>query len=249
MPSGDPIRPLHSLAKCDTAVIQMKMHPSSSIRKRQMELALLIGSHARGDADSSSDWDLLFINMNECDFDYSKLPIRDRSLVNSINYDIDTFSRLYEIGSLFLHHAFTEGCVLDGNAAEWNRLKETFIVQNNFHNELVEINRATELLSKTKVFGGRYFTPLVNSFTELKNACIFYLAHQGIYEFNKSKCFDLAIDFSNRHIQFKELKAFYDFSIRGLDVELPFDWSDETISISLLKDINKAVKEMCDASR
>jgi predicted nucleotidyltransferase len=214
-----------------------------------MKFLILIGSHARGDADSFSDIDLLLINLSQCEFDYSSLIIGDLSLVNEVHYDLDTFWRLYSIGSLFLHHAFTEGSILYGDEKKWCELKRKFAVQKNFHNELLEINRTTNLLSHTNIFGGKYLTPLVNSFTELKNACIFSLAHNGIYAFNKSKCFDLSIGFSDREVQFKDLKAFYDYSIRGIDLQLPFDSNNEIISTSLLRDINTIVKEMCHASQ
>ena len=139
--------------------------------------------------------------------------------------------------------------MLIGSVREWDDLRVNFKVQNDFYNELIEISRVTELLAQTDIFGGKYLTPLVNSFTELKNACIFYLAHRGIYEFNKSKCFDLAVGFVDRDVQFKELKAFYDFSIRGVNVRLPFNPDDEVISISLLMDIDVIVREMCNASK
>lgn len=214
-----------------------------------MKFALLIGSYARGDYDSSSDCDILLINIAENDFDTSALPIQEESLINPIYYDQTTFSRLYDIGSLFLFHSLSEGVLLEGNVSEWENLKRNFKVQQNFHEELTEISKITNLLSKTEIFGGRYLTPLVNAFTELKNACIFSLAHNGIYEFNKSRCFDLALGLMEQNVPFKELKAFYDFSVRGLDIKLPFDPNNGAISSSLLRGANTIVGEMCHACK
>lgn len=210
----------------------------------QIGYAVLIGSYARGDNDLFSDCDVLLINIEECNFDVTKLPIQNKLLINYVSYDQKTFNRLYEIGSLFLYHALNEGILIEGNAINWCVLKNNFKVQKNFQTELFEIWQTTELLSKTFIFGGKYLTPLVNSFTELKNACIFSLAHQGIYEFNKNKCFDLSLKLIQGRSRFKELKAFYDFSVREINLELPFDPNLHKVSTLLLLDTNQIVKDM-----
>lgn len=192
---------------------------------------------------------MLLINTDEQHFDFGMLPTKDRSIVNVIHYDLETFLRLYEIGSLFILHALMEGVILSGDQLEWSHLRKNFEVQKDFREELADISRATSLLAETKTFGGKYMTPLVNSFTELKNACIFFLAHHGVYEFNKARCFDLAFGLIGREVQFKELKAFYDYSIRCMEVPLPFEPSDEAISSSRLIDANIVVLEMCNACR
>lgn len=212
-----------------------------------MRYVLLIGSHARGDADSRSDCDILLINATEESFDHSKLPIQDGSLVNYVIFDQDKFERLYKSGSLFLLHAFSEGQLLEGSIEVWNQLKGKFTVQKDYREELLEIAQVTALLANTKIFGGKYLTPLVNAFTELKNACIFFLAHDGIYVFNKSQCFDLAIGRMKGDFQMKNLKDFYDYSVRGLDVALPFDPNNEEASEALLLSANSMVKEMSNA--
>jgi len=191
----------------------------------------------------------LLINIEENAFDTSTLPIQEQSLISTICYNQETFFRLYNIGSLFLFHSFSEGVLLDGNAAEWENLKRTFRVQENFHAELLEIAKITRLLSNTRIFGGKYLTPLVNAFTELKNACIFSLAHHGIYEFNKTRCFDRALGLVDQEVQFKDLKAFYDFSVRGLDVGLPFDPNNDAVSSALLRGADTIVREICHACK
>lgn len=214
-----------------------------------MKFALLIGSHARGDNDASSDCDVLLINIEESKFDISVLPVKDKSLINIIFYDEATFLRLIEIGSLFVFHVFQEGVLLEGDLKGWERLKSEFQVQSNFREELLEISETTKLLSKTKIFGGKYLTPLVNAFTELKNACIFSLAHHSVYEFNKKKCLEKALRRINKKLEYGELKYFYDYSVRGLDIPLPFDPNDKVMATTLLKGTNKVVREMCHACK
>ena len=212
-----------------------------------MKFAIQIGSYARLDFNEKSDCDVLLIEISEHEFDLGKLPQVDLSIVNFVHYDQETFLRLHDIGSLFLFHTFFEGKLLAGNAEEWSSLKNKFSVQRNFQKELYEISKATQLLSETEIFGGKYLTPLVNAFTELKNACIFFLAHRKIYEFNKSRCFDLALKILEREAKIKELKAFYDYSVRTMTVNFPFNYSDDEISSSKLIEAHKIVLEMCNA--
>ena len=214
-----------------------------------MKFAILIGSHARGDHNSNSDCDVLLINFSETLLDKSRLPKVKIELINFIHFEEIIFKRLYDSGSLFLLHCFTEGIVLQGDREIWRRLGKAFEVQGSFSTELSEILKTTQLLSNTKIFGGRYLTPLVNAFTELKNACIFSLAHHGIYEFNKEKCLEKATQhLVNKHT-YQHLKLFYDFSVREIDLILPFDPNNEAASTALLIGVDNIVREMHHACK
>lgn len=200
------------------------------------EFVVLIGSYARGDFNERSDCDIFRVGCDKLDFDFSILPVSDNSVVSYIDYDKDTFSRLYEAGSLFLYHVLNEGQLIYGDTNTWKKLRDGFSVQQDFRDELDEILLVTEFLSNTDMFGGKFLTPLVNAFTELKNASIFFLAHQGKYVFEKSECIKLAIKDSAMLPTLLSLKTFYDYSVRGLDLELPFDAnSDENCREVLLE--------------
>lgn len=209
-----------------------------------MRFSVLIGPYARGDFNSSSDCDVLLINESEEALDLSNLPTEARSRVSFIKYDEATFRRLYQRGSLFLFHALREGVVLDGDQRAWAMLLAKFQVQDDYSAELAEIAKATDLLSRTRIFGGKYLTPLVNAFTEVKNACIFSLAHKSIYELNKARCFEIAIGHNIRSERLQLLKSFYDYSVRGVDTILPFDPNDVEVPVLLLKEANSVVKGM-----
>ena len=184
---------------------------------------VLIGSYARGDYNEYSDCDVFRVGCEDADLDYSTLPVIDASLVSCIDYDKETFIKLYDAGSLFLYHVLYEGKLILGDKAIWQELKNGFSVQKDFRNELEEISSITELLSDIDIFGGKFLTPLVNAFTALKNASVFFLAHQGIYVFEKSQCLQLALPNSKMMPTLLSLKKFYDYSVRCQDFELPFD--------------------------
>lgn len=187
------------------------------------EFVALIGSYARGDFNQYSDCDILRVNCGNAAIDYSALPVSDRSLVSCIDYDEEMFTKLYATGSLFLYHVFYEGRLISGDKALWQELKNSFSVQKDFKEEMEEIASVTEFLSDIDIFGGKFLTPLVNAFTELKNACVFFLAHRGIYVFEKTQCLRLALSNTTMLPTLLSLKQFYDYSIRSQELDLPFN--------------------------
>lgn len=211
---------------------------------RIMMYSILIGSYARGDYNANSDCDVVLINNDESNFDKNILSISNKELINFISYDNSQFKSLYDSGSLFIYHVLNEGIVLDGDIDSFTELRKKFNVQEKFTDELNKIHQTTQLLSEIEIFGGKYLTPLVNAFTELKNACIFYLAHHCEYEFNKELCFDKALSRLGYNTSIKQIKAFYDYSIRNIDLDLPFNPNDKKISSPLLLESNKIVRDM-----
>lgn len=213
------------------------------------KFVVLIGSYARGDSNQYSDCDILRIGLENINIDCSMLPNIDPSIVSYIDYDEETFSKLYNAGSLFLYHVLYEGRLLSGDKSIWRELQNEFSVQSDFSKEMAEISLVTEFLSNVDVFGGKFLTPLVNAFTELKNACIFYLAHQGIYTFEKSKCLQYALPNSRLLPELLSLKKFYDYSIRGQNLELPFDPNSNEKCKELLLEVHKltvGMKNVCN---
>jgi len=86
-----------------------------------IECAILFGSHARGDADPSSDRDICIITRTD-DFDQLLKIKKDASIqFNTPESDLACFSlhhlkRMADKGSLFLWHLKNEGVVLDSQS-------------------------------------------------------------------------------------------------------------------------------------
>lgn len=212
-----------------------------------MRFVVLIGSLARGDYNFNSDCDLLIIgNANEELVSISPSLSHNR-VVNTIHYSLEEFVDFYKKGSLFLYHCFTEGILIEGDRSLWDNFCSTFSVQRDYAVELRRISLATNLLSNTTIFGGKYLTPLVNGFTEIKNACIFYLAHNGIYEFNKDRCIEKAASGSPGLQTLLQLKFFYDYSVRDVSTNLPFDPNNKKECESTLREINVIVERFSHA--
>jgi len=212
-----------------------------------MDFKVLIGSCARGDNNESSDIDILIIKNSFTPESKTSEQTEDIFHESEIVYDENTFNSLYQNGSLFLYHAFLEGQVLSGNIDKWNELSESFTVQKDFRNELEDSKTRMNLLGKTDIFGGSFLTPLIHAHIELKNSCIFYLAHHGIYEFNKSKCIVLASDHIGRKPWEFDLNSYYNYSIRGLDVLLPTSPYDSSLCPNILRSVKSFISELYDA--
>jgi hypothetical protein len=105
--------------------------------------------------------------------------------VSYIDYDAKKFSELYEKGSLFLHHIFTEGVLLKGNRSVWNALKQYFQVSTNFRKEISQNRKLLEWLQGGEKFRGATIPYLAHTFRALKNLAIFLLAHKREYVFEK----------------------------------------------------------------
>lgn len=190
--------------------------------KNKDRFVLLIGSYARGDYNDRSDCDLVLVNCDYSNIDKSSL-VKITAPVSLIKYDTKTFNSLYYKGSLFFYHIFFEGVLISGDKDKWRELKKKFNVQAKFKIELNKINKRTNLLSNLSIFNNMYLTPLFNAYSELKNACIFFLAENKIYEFNKTECFSSALSIIGLDYPHEELRIFYDYSVRNIDICLPFD--------------------------
>ncbi|MFP7376680.1 hypothetical protein [Bacillus paralicheniformis] len=145
---------------------------------------VLIGSVARNDFSIYSDIDICRIGNIE------KIERKDswpNGPINYIDYELEVFEHLFEIGSLFIMHILFEGVLIKGDKEEWENYKSKFCVKDNFTDELEDILDMTSVFSNLDMFGNKYLTLYSNLFTLVKNYSIFTLANEGIYIFNKEK--------------------------------------------------------------
>lgn len=210
-----------------------------------MKFSVIFGSQARGDFSDKSDFDMLLVNMDKERFDYSIVPEEFRGKVDFVEYSEDEFLDFYKKGSLFLYHILKQGIVVDGCVSTWKKLESEFIVQNDFSEELKRIRNTSNLIKNISIFGGKYLTPLSNMFTELKNACIFNLAHKKVYEFNKRDCLEGALPKNIYDKDLNDLKHFYDYVVRGQNY-LPFSPNDVIKSELLLEAAVKSIEWLND---
>ena len=147
------------------------------------KFTLLIGSFARGTGDLNSDIDVLRIGHTMPVI--KPASINPRLPLSYVDYDLNSFFKLYDAGSLFLYHAFFEGRLLDGDSDQWNKLGENFVVSDSF---ITPINEYIEVLEYIDSYPGYElsFVPyLSNIFKCLKNIGIFQLASRKQYNFEK----------------------------------------------------------------
>lgn len=211
---------------------------------------VLIGSQARGDADERSDVDLLVVgNPPE-----SEVAILARGFIapcNRIVFSQEEFAEIYRTGSLFLLHCFEEGRLCKGSRTAWEGLRAEFKVRKDFSEELSKCLSVCRLLIKTEIFGGHYLMPLVAAYTQAKNASIFGLAQIGTYVFNK----DRAIEVASRRFMCSDangvlsLRSAYDYSVRCLDVPLPFAMDSIPDGDSALFQVERFVRAISDACK
>ncbi|TQR14748.1 nucleotidyltransferase domain-containing protein [Psychrobacillus soli] len=145
---------------------------------------VLIGSVARNDFSRNSDIDICRIGNRQTIERKDSWPIGP---INYIDYELEVFEHLFEIGSLFILHILFEGVLIKGDKEKWENYKSNFCVKDNFNEELEDINEMTDVFNNLEMFGNKYLTLYSNLFTLIKNYSIFTLANEGIYIFNKEK--------------------------------------------------------------
>lgn len=194
---------------------------------------VIFGSVARGDFNAESDIDVMLYNYPE---DKARGKIISLNLpnfpINFVCYDRETFSKFYNEGSLFFYHMFKQGFLVDGDKEIWDFLCEQFSLKKSFHDELRKISYEASSYKNLSYFNGYYLSALVNIYPLLKNFCIFTLAQQGVYEFNKKKCILTSLGDDVKAKRLLLLQQFYDYSVRNLDVKLNI--SPNSLSAKLL---------------
>lgn len=221
---------------------------TSAIQK----FTIIIGSYARGDANSNSDIDICRIGHNKA-FDISKTILKDNKLnpsyISYVDYSEEDFVKLYNQGSLFLYHALNEGILVNGDSFCWNNYVKNFKVQTDFRPNISRIKETIDFMSNVEMYGGKFLYAYANLFVALKNMCIFLLAHNKQYEFNKEKCFEIAMpELLKQESNIKELINFYNIVARGLDMQFPFSPNEKNTAeaiFSLSKLTSQEVFNAC----
>ena len=112
----------------------------------RLKFTLLIGSFARGTGGIHSDIDILRIG-HEDKVDRPKY-VDPRIPISYVDYDAESFNKLYLDGSLFLYHAFFEGKLLAGDNNLWKKLKEDFSVSVDFKDSINEYLEVLEYIDE-----------------------------------------------------------------------------------------------------
>jgi hypothetical protein len=150
------------------------------------QFTVLIGSCARGTGDAYSDIDVVRVgHVRPLKNAKRKTLANSDGPVSYIDYDVASFESLYGAGSLFLHHIFTEGKLLDGNPSQWTELAEGFSVTKDLRNEIREQLGLCTWLAQPEGFANATMPLLSHLFRALKNAAIFSLAQRGVYVYDK----------------------------------------------------------------
>jgi hypothetical protein len=159
-------------------------------------LTILIGSFARGTADTYSDIDIIRVGHQRPLTKTELGPLTNsRAPISYIDYDEKTFASLHKAGSLFLHHTFTEGRLLAGDPSYWARLVRGFSVTKNLQSEINEQLGLCKWLARPEAFSHATMPMLSHMFRALKNAAIFMLAERELYVYDKRRALRNAFKF------------------------------------------------------
>jgi predicted nucleotidyltransferase len=146
-------------------------------------LTVLIGSYARGTATAGSDVDILRVGHKSSSQIATSIP--GDHYISYIDYSLDDFKRLHEMGSLFLQHAFLEGLILDGETSTWIEYKKSFVVKTEFTQEIKECKDLICYLTSAEENCRASTAFLFHLFRAVKNLSIFTLAQNRCYQFDK----------------------------------------------------------------
>lgn len=168
----------------DSELIDFNAHVSETVEVNMF--VILIGSVAKKQQNINSDIDIVRIETYE---NVQRLADWPDGPINYIDYTYEDFVNLYNNGSLFIYHIFSEGLVLRGDPSKWSELKRKFIFNDNLDSEISDIRLILKEYLDEKIYGNIYLSFYSNIFTLLKNYSIYSLAKKGIFEFNKEKAF------------------------------------------------------------
>lgn len=155
----------------------------------KMKFTLLIGSFARGTGDLHSDIDILRVGHTQSVMRPANI---DRRLPMSyVDYDLASFSKLYDEGSLFLYHAFFEGRLISGDKAKWRQLKENYVISCDFQDSIKEYLEVLAYIDGFPDYEYSCVPYLSNIFKCLKNVGIFKLASKKHYDFEKTAALEI----------------------------------------------------------
>jgi predicted nucleotidyltransferase len=145
---------------------------------------VLIGSVARSEFNYDSDIDICRIDSA---YGVSRRKCWPLGPINYVDYDLNTFNKLYYSGSLFIYHILREGKLLYGEQIKWQKYIDDFRLKDDFSGELQKIKDNMGLFEDIDMFGGKHLSLYSNLYKLVKNYSIFYLADKKIFEFNKER--------------------------------------------------------------
>ncbi len=143
---------------------------------------VLIGSYARGTQRYESDIDIIRINHEDDALIDSSW---NRDSISYIDFDSKQFSDLYQIGSLLLHHTFSEGILLEGNSQLWNDFSRRFVVTSDPACTIDGYASLIAHINSHRDFAKAFVAYLSNYFKASKNIGIFKQAAAGNYCYEK----------------------------------------------------------------
>lgn len=152
---------------------------------------VLIGSCARGTQQAWSDVDVLRVQSQSTP-DVSKYG----TFVSYIDIEKDEFESLFQNGSLFLLHAFTEGVLLQGDSEEWERLRQRFVLTDDHSSLVREYLDVLQSLNSSTVYVDAYVPYLSNTCKAMKNIGIGVLAQKKQFIFEKHLALELGCHLS-----------------------------------------------------
>lgn len=201
---------------------------------------VLIGSVARNDFNLTSDIDICRIGTS---LEVKRNKNWPSGPISYIDYDINTFTQLIEIQSLFIYHIFNEGQLLIGDTLEWNRYKSLFSVKKDFTDELMKIIKLNQTFKKINIYGSSFVALYSNLFTAVKNFSIFFQANKGVYEFNKHV--SILNVFGDKYIDI--LLNSYNYFERGLLSENIEFSSSKKLAEAVVDHFTKKMEELINA--
>jgi hypothetical protein len=188
---------------------------------------ILIGSVARNDFSKNSDIDICRINSKN---EISRRPGWPNGPINYVDYDIDVFEHLFNIGSLFIYHILHEGNLIDGNQYIWKNYKANFTTKTDYSEELASLRSLNHIFDNIELFGNKYLTLFSNFFTIIKNFSIFYLASKNQFFFNKEKAIKTV--FGNYY--YEMLSDSYNYFERGI-ISSKWDYNCKSSAEQIIK--------------
>lgn len=159
-----------------------------------MNIAIEFGSQIRGDANTSSDRDLLVIS------DVSEEMNQDVERYRRTGYAVSYFSYdaacyLARSGNLFFKHVFDEGCMLRGDEDAYCLLSHAWKPQKNYNNDIeenIDLLEVVDYVPET-IMGIQALSDILIS--SVRNVLIRKLAGYGIYVFSWDLVFKRSSEF------------------------------------------------------
>jgi predicted nucleotidyltransferase len=217
-----------------------------------LDAALLFGSSARGDAQQSSDLDLLLILSDSTELArmHTGLKARRRNgelrFVSIAAHTWDSLAVLRAEDWSFSHHLASEGLpLMDTHGSLLSRLTPSRPSDAAIRREMISRCRDLERYDDLTRFTGDFFLPLLNIYIVSKQLIILANIHAGISEFRRQRAFDVAQDLFPQNAEavahLQSLSPVYDLSTARTPTMLPPSLTDKSLVAASLQAIREFV--------